>query len=95
MRTDDDMHKVAIEGSRWLRMVNARAVRDALPYIPSSDYAGAWLIGAWSEYHTGRPPRAIHKSRGHSFKVDIPGLGELCLHIVDPYDHREGVEAYT
>jgi len=76
----------------WLMTVSPAPLREAMPHIPTSDNADAWLIGAWSRYWHPFGLDKIKRSRGHSFKVAGRHMGELVVEVIDPYDHREGVK---
>jgi len=88
--TDQEAMSVAGAGKQWLITPITAPCRHAMPYHPSSDYADAWLIGAWVAYHEGDALRNLHKSRGHSWIVHTIS-GEKRVKITSPYDHKEGV----
>lgn len=80
----------AIEGIDWFNTPNAPDLKFALPYIATSNYADAFLIGAWCKYWTGSI-KSIRKSRGHSWLI-INGMSKARrVEITNPYDHRMGI----
>ncbi len=98
MKTDAAAMEKAAEGFAWLRggcgLGSFVPVCDAMRYLPSSDSADAWLLGAWAGYWTGEPPQALRRSRGHTWRVQMKGR-ERIVKIVDAYDHRDGVKEVT
>ena len=90
----DKLLEAARNGVSWLRTLNAPQVRDALPYVPTSDLADAWLFGAWVAYWRGSEAdriEDIRRSRGHWFWLTIRGR-RTKVRVTDPFDHRNGVE---
>ena len=59
--------------------------------IPSSPAYDAALITKHVHYHTGRLPREIHTSRGHSYRVVTDDFHKVVVRITDYQDHRFGV----
>lgn len=95
MKTDAELQAVAEAGATWCRTPDAPDAKKALPHIPSSNYADAWIIGAWCQYWTGSAPHAIRSSRGHSMRIMDRNRSEVIVRITDPHDHRRGVEQLT
>lgn len=58
--------------------------------FPSSPAYDAQLITAHVLYHTGRAPRDINTSRGHTYRVNVNGT-ERVMRITDYKDHRYGI----
>jgi len=92
-KSNPNLLSAASGGARWLRTPGSPDLADALPYIPTSRMADAWLIGAWVAYWQGKSVTGIRKSRGHWYAVQIDGYREAMLRVADPYDHRAGVES--
>lgn len=70
-----------------------RALYARLSILPTSTVADTVLIRSWLAYHRGSKAAeraTIAASRGHSYRIDTPGLREI-VRISDYYDHRDGV----
>ena len=89
--TQEDFAAIAFRGFTWSRTPSAADIKSALPYLPTSENADAWLIGAWLGYWTGKPPKRIRKSRGHTWRVESGNFDEFSVTVKDPFDHRNGV----
>ena len=72
------------------RTADGQKMRDKCPYLFSSNFADAYWITAFCLYWQGKQPRALHKSRGHSWLADIPGCG-AGRYVVNTPDQRHGV----
>lgn len=90
MKNDINLHACASQGREWMRSKPRENVDSAIPYILTSDSADCWLIGCWADYWMGAPVSAIHRSTGHSFKVEIK-FRCLKVKVVNPTDHRDGI----
>jgi len=68
---------------------------EALGLLPASDAADIVLIRSHVAYWTGHAAAercTINRSRGHSFRVTGARADlDRVVHVVDHYDHREGV----
>ena len=73
---------------------DGREMSAKCPYIFSSNMADAYWITAWCLYWQGKKPRAIHKSRGYSWIVDMPGFSIVRCTVDNP-DQRNGVNITT
>lgn len=72
------------------RTPDGKEMKDKCPYLFSSNMADAYWIAAHCLYHVGRIPRALHKSRGHSWLADVPNYGTVRVTVENP-DQRDGV----
>jgi len=72
------------------RIPDGKEMVEKCPYLFSSNMADAYWITAHSLYWTGRPPRALHKSRGNTWLVDYPGQGVVKAEVIKA-DQRNGV----
>ena len=90
VRHDSRFDSAMDTGERELRAPSTQPMADRCPWTFSSNSADAFWITAWSVYHSGKRPCALHKSKGHSWLADIPGVGITRLW-VDRADHRDGI----
>ena len=93
MKTNPQLQEAAQAGADWCKTPGAPDLKGALPYIPSSPMANAFLIGAWCQYWTGKAPRAIDiaSSLGDRMKLEDKDFREHVVIINDAYDHRDGI----
>jgi hypothetical protein len=90
MKHDTIYNEAMDKAENDYRTPDGKEMRHKCPYIWSSNMADAYWITAHSLYHTGRKPRAIHKSRGNKWIVDYPGIGNVSMECMTA-DHRNGV----
>lgn len=71
--------------------VDGKDMAKKCPYLFSSHMADAYWLTAHVLYYMGRRPVALHKSKGHSWIVEIKGSGTYRAEVLKP-DHRSGIK---
>ena len=90
MKHDKVYNEAMDTAERDFRNPDGLEMWNKCPYIWSSNMADAYWITANTLYHTGLRPRLLHKSKGHSWIVDYPGLGIVRMEC-NAADHRNGM----